>query len=77
DTREMAFRLRQTVKLLLSKEIPISYPRLLDDLLRWQRYPRRVRQEWARSYYAAFEKEQQNNTTSQDDQSNNAINQNN
>lgn len=50
---EMAFRLRQTVRLLLSKNIAIDWPQLLDDLKYWSHEEKRARKNWARSFYSA------------------------
>lgn len=48
---EMAYRLRQTVKFMLSREGRIHWPQLLDDLLNWNRPDKRVQKRWARSFY--------------------------
>lgn len=48
---ELAFRLRQTVKLLTSNEILINWPLLLVDLLEWDRFDKGVQKRWARSFY--------------------------
>ena len=52
---EMAFRLRQTIRLLMSKGIPVDWSQLLDDLRWWSNETRSIRKKWARSFYAAPE----------------------
>jgi len=49
---EMAYRLRQCVKLAASNNIGVDWAILLDDLIWWSHHERRVRKRWARSYYA-------------------------
>ncbi|MBI3946596.1 MAG: type I-E CRISPR-associated protein Cse2/CasB [Armatimonadetes bacterium] len=49
---EMAFRLRQSVKLAAAKEVSIDWPRLLDDLRRWTHPEKRVQRQWAQDFYA-------------------------
>jgi CRISPR system Cascade subunit CasB len=44
-------RLRQAVGYLASKEVPIDWNQLFDDLTRWGSPQRRVQQEWARAYW--------------------------
>lgn len=51
-------RLRQAVAYLASKDIPVNWDRLFQDLGRWSDPRRRVQQEWARSYWG---RRQQNN----------------
>nr|MDO8115142.1 type I-E CRISPR-associated protein Cse2/CasB [Candidatus Sigynarchaeota archaeon] len=48
---ELAFRLRQCVKLAASKKVGIDWARLIDDLLHWDLPSRSVQRAWARSYY--------------------------
>lgn len=48
---ETAYRLRQCVKLAAGRGVGIDWPRLLADLPWWSHPERRVRKEWARSYY--------------------------
>lgn len=52
DDDQVSFRLRQIVRLLHSAEIPIDWPQLLQDLIRWNHPKRFVQESWARSYYA-------------------------
>lgn len=57
---ELAFRLRQLVKLAASKEVGVDWPQLLYDLQRWGAPGKRVQKRWAKSYYApALETEQE------------------
>jgi len=49
---ELAFRLRQMVKLAASKEIGINWPILLADLCFWDAPDKRVQKKWARNFYA-------------------------
>lgn len=48
---EMAYRLRQCVKLADSNGVGVDWEQLLRDLVWWSRPSRRVRKEWARSYF--------------------------
>lgn len=48
---ELAFRLRQAVKLAAGHEIGIDWPLLLRDLTWWTDPDRRVQKRWARSYF--------------------------
>lgn len=50
-TGELPFRLRQTVKLVLSKEGRIDWPRLLHDLRQWNHPDKYVQKRWARDFY--------------------------
>lgn len=49
---ELAYRLRQSVKLAASHEIGIDWPQLLVDLCHWSWPGKRVQQKWAKSFYA-------------------------
>lgn len=49
---ELAFRLRQCVKLLASQEVGIDWAQFLCDLLAWSWTGKRVQREWALSFYA-------------------------
>lgn len=44
-------RLRHVVSLARSKDVPIDYAQLLDDLRWWDDERRRVRQQWARDFW--------------------------
>lgn len=48
---EMAFRLRQMVKLMASKDVGIDWPQLLVDLCSWSHPNRRIQKKWARSFF--------------------------
>jgi CRISPR system Cascade subunit CasB len=48
---EMAYRLRQCVKLANGHGIGVDWPKLLGDLQRWQYPEKRVQKAWARSYF--------------------------
>jgi CRISPR system Cascade subunit CasB len=65
---ELAFRLRQMVKLLASKEIGVDWAQLLVDLSEWSQPDKRVQKKWARSFFgpaSSFDKA----STSEDEQS--------
>jgi CRISPR system Cascade subunit CasB len=57
---ELAYRLRQCVKLAASAEVGIHWALLLDDLTRWQYPEKRVQKRWARSYYSEIVATEQN-----------------
>lgn len=57
-TGELPFRLRQTVKLVLSKEGRIDWPRLLSDLRQWNHPDKYVQKRWAKDFYTAFTAEE-------------------
>ncbi len=48
---ELAYRLRQCVRLAASHEIGVNWEALLHDLLQWTKPGKRVRKQWAKSYY--------------------------
>jgi len=48
---ELAYRLRQCVRLAESKEIGVNWRQLLQDLLSWTHPARFVQKQWARSYF--------------------------
>ena len=52
DERQLPFRLRQAVRYLYSKRVPVNWPRLLNDLLQWNAPKRYIQQAWARDYFA-------------------------
>lgn len=52
DESQLSFRLRQAIRFLHSNRVRLDWPRLLQDLLRWNAPGRRVQQQWARSYFA-------------------------
>lgn len=49
---ELAFRLRQLVRLTASHEVGMDWPQLLLDLSDWGRPGKRVQKAWAKSFYA-------------------------
>lgn len=51
---ELPFRLRQTVKLVLSKNVGIDWPRLLNDLSAWNSADKPVQKKWAKEFYAPY-----------------------
>lgn len=53
DAEDLPDRLRQVVKLLKAKDIPIDYRRLLEDLLAWNWESRKVQWDWSRDYWKA------------------------
>jgi CRISPR type I-E-associated protein CasB/Cse2 len=48
---ELAYRLRQTVRYVLSQGGMIDWPQLLADLRRWNYAGRRVQKDWAKAFY--------------------------
>ena len=50
------FRFAQVIRLLISKDIPIDWPRLLIDLCDWTKETRPVQKRWARNYYNQIQK---------------------
>lgn len=51
---ELPFRLRQTVKLVLSKDGRVDWPRLLADLRQWNHPDKYVQKRWAKDFYTPF-----------------------
>jgi len=49
---ELAYRLRQMVKLAAGKEVGVNWPQLLLDLRHWTRPGKPVQRKWAESFYA-------------------------
>lgn len=47
----LPWRLRRIVRLALSKDAQIDWPRLLEDLLAWNHPSRRVQRAWAQAFY--------------------------
>ena len=52
DQEQLPFRLRQAIRFLDSKRVPVNRPRLLQDLLAWGHPKRYVQENWARAYFA-------------------------
>lgn len=51
DAEDLPDRLRSAVSLLGSKNVPINYATLLDDLLEWRSPRRRVQRKWAEGFW--------------------------
>lgn len=51
---ELPFRLRQTVKLVVSKGVSIDWPRLLNDLRQWNNDRKTIQKQWAKDFYTTF-----------------------
>ncbi len=51
DAEDLAERLRHIIKLLKSKDVPIDYARLLEDLLGWDWESRKKQWDWSRDYW--------------------------
>jgi CRISPR system Cascade subunit CasB len=52
DEAQLPFRLRQAIRFLHSSRVGVDWPRLLEDLLRWNSPRRFVQEDWARKYFA-------------------------
>ncbi len=57
DAAHLPFRLRQMVKFLYSKHVPIYWPLLLRHLLAWNSEKRWVQECWARDYFVGKKQE--------------------
>jgi len=57
DEAHLPFRLRQMVKFLYSKRVPIHWPLLLRHLLAWNSEKRWVQERWARDYFVGTKQE--------------------
>lgn len=53
---ELAYRLRQCVRLAASTGVGVDWEKLLDDLTYWQHPEKRAHKRWARSYYGESER---------------------
>jgi len=51
DEAQLPFRLRQMVRFLYSKRVPVHWPLLLRHLLAWKSEKRWVQERWARDYF--------------------------
>jgi CRISPR system Cascade subunit CasB len=51
DETQMGFRLRQSIHYLQSQRVRVDWPRLLEDLLQWNRADRKIQRQWAHSYF--------------------------
>jgi CRISPR type I-E-associated protein CasB/Cse2 len=52
DESQLPFRLRRAMHLLQSNRVRVNWPRLLEDLLAWNRSNHPVQRRWAQSYFA-------------------------
>lgn len=50
-SEDLFYHLRQVIRLLKSKDIPVDWEQLLLDLRQWDREDRRVQWSWSRSFY--------------------------
>lgn len=63
DAQQLPDRLRQTLTLIRSYQIPVMWEQLLEDLCFWNRDDRSVQHRWARSFYLRSQGNQQEETT--------------
>ena len=49
---ELPFRLRQTVKLVVSKKVGVDWSQLLNDLCHWNDLDKPIQKRWAKDFYA-------------------------
>ena len=59
---ELPYRLRQTVKYVLSKKEQIDWPQLLEDVRWWNGPQKRVQKCWAKDFYAPALKTEETQT---------------
>jgi CRISPR system Cascade subunit CasB len=60
---EMAYRLRQLVRLAEGHQIGVDWARLLYDLTKWNSPEKWIQKQWARSYFGEKDFENQNDET--------------
>ena len=65
DAEDLPARLRQVVKLLAAKDVPIDCRRLLSDLLNWDWESRTVQWNWSRDYWKGLSDEPDDDTESE------------
>jgi CRISPR system Cascade subunit CasB len=53
DEKDLSYHLRQAVSLARSKNIPVNYHRLLQDLLNWSHPDHFVQLQWARDFWGS------------------------
>lgn len=53
DSTQLRFRLSQAVRYLASRDTPVNWPRLLEDLLQWTHPARFIQRQWARAYFTS------------------------
>jgi CRISPR system Cascade subunit CasB len=56
NREQLRFRLRQAIRYLESQRVTINWPQLLKDLLAWEHPKRYVQENWARSYFAPYQR---------------------
>jgi CRISPR system Cascade subunit CasB len=54
DRDDLPEHLRHAISLLKSKEVPVDWTQLLQQIQDWARYDRRVQREWARAFWGAL-----------------------
>jgi len=52
-------QLRKLVRLADSRGVPVNWPKLLVDLIRWNSPQRQVQKEWAREYYSPVKEKEE------------------
>lgn len=67
DPEELPWRLRQAVA-LVSKSAVLDWPRLLDDVIRWNLPARTVQHRWAKDYYKKRPEANESNETTKEEQ---------
>lgn len=50
----LAYRLRQAIRLLKSKDQPVDFSILLSDLFNWEKQDKWVQRKWVEGYYEGF-----------------------
>ncbi len=50
----LAYRLRQAIRLLKSKDEPVDFSVLVSDLYNWEKQDKWVQRKWAQGYYEGF-----------------------
>lgn len=55
-----AYKLRQLVSLAESRQVPVNWPKLLEDLLYWDHPDRFVQKNWAWNYFKESKEDDQN-----------------
>lgn len=67
---ELAYRLRQAVKLALSRQKRIDWVKTVADLLRWTHPNKSVQKQWARSYFSTHRQVGGSSSPTEDQDSN-------
>jgi len=55
EREDLPSRFRHVIRLLASHDVPVHYPQLLTDLLKWDRDDRKVQRRWAIDYWVIRE----------------------